>query len=145
MLLEGEVFGGVARPWGEVGGCRRRGISAGECGGGACGGYGSSGCRSGSDLFGFPAAYACEPASVVFAALDVERESHFIAGAEYELVGTVAEEVEMDFLGETVVCLQDVFAFFPGVAGFGCAGHFGESKYDFTLDFHEMGFAFVLG
>lgn len=135
-LLEGEILGGIAYSRGEVSGSCRSRVSAGESGGGTCGGDGCSGSRCGTCFFGFPAAYACEPAAVVFAALDVEREGHFVAGVEYELVSTVTEEVKVDLLGETVVCLQYIFTFFPRVAGLGSAGHLGEGKYDFTLDFH---------
>lgn len=134
--LEREILGGIAYSRGEVSGSCRGRVSAGESGGGTYRGYVCSGSRCGTYLFGFPAAYACEPAAVVFAALDVEREGHFIAGVEYELVGTVTEEVEVDLLGETVVCLQYIFTLFPRVAGLGSAGHLGEGKYDFTLDFH---------
>lgn len=53
-------------------------------------------------FLGFPSTNARIPPSLIFTALDVKAQCYLIANRKRVLVGTVAEEVEMDFFG---ICL----------------------------------------
>lgn len=99
----------------------------------------SGGCLSGCTFLcrlRFPATDAGEPSAVVFAALDIEAQTNHVAHIERELVGTVTEEIKMNFLGETLVGFQHIFAFVPVVAVFRHTALRGEGQYDFACYFH---------
>ena len=70
------------------------------------------------EMLGFPSTDTCVPTAIVLAAFDVEAKSDVVSDCEGILVSTFAKEVEMDFLGICFLGFQNIFTFFPAVAGF---------------------------
>ena len=104
---EGQVLavaGRFHRRW------RRHGAGSCSC----CG----SGC---SQWLRLPAADRGEPAALIFTALYIETQTYLVADIEGELIGAVAEEIESYLAGIILVGFKDVFLYFPGVTGLGCA------------------------
>lgn len=117
--------------------CRSGGI-------GRCAGNGSRCDRStisrctGRSAFHFPSTNRVEPASVVFASVNVEAHGHLLAHLNIEFAQTIfAKHIKHTATGILFVGFNNKRLRFPFVAGAGgCAAAEFESMRDFSCNFH---------
>lgn len=119
LTLEGQIFFSVSKV--NCGRRRNRTRNLSRVGrlGGLVGGSLSRSCNGSSFVedVGTQTSYASIPATVIFAAFDVESQTNELADLEWELIGTITEEVEEDFLGEAFLGFEYILALLPVVAG----------------------------
>lgn len=140
-ISERQVVGGLlgghhGRGRGHGAGGGGLGVADGSLSGEGRGGRGSGG-SGGVDGLALPSADRGVPAAVVLAALDVEAQLDFLADGEGELVGALAEKVEMYLLGVSLLSLKHVLSLLPRVSSLAGAGYLGKSDNDFSCDFHK--------